>query len=383
MATLSADEMLRWSRVGVFAALALALGYLETFIPIPVPGVKLGLANIAILLAFLRLDTRAAFFVMLIKVLAQGLLFGSPLTFVYSLAGSLLAFCLMAILVRIPSMHRVMVSVCGAVAHTAGQMLVAAVLLGTRFVWLAAPVLMVAALITGAICGMLTVRLDHALSTGDPAGGTILFPPVLPSLPSTPEKPVGIFLAGYLVFIVAVLLQTALLPLAVLFVCSMAACAVAHPSTGALGRTARASAVLLLVSMAASIANNQQGAALISLGSIPITAAALSDIATMALRLGAVTGMSVAMMGFIGQSDLIAFTVRSAKRLARYGLDTRGPLMALNVCFETLPFLVTGIEEKDARPFARTSTDIIADAYDRAELLARAYCEVAGAGEIR
>ena len=56
--------------------------------------------------------------------------------------------------------------------------------------------------------------------------------------------------------------------------------------------------------------------------------------------------------------------------------------MALNVCLKTLPFLVTGIEEKDARPFARTFTDIIADAYNRAELLAHAYCEVAGAGEI-
>lgn len=383
MATLSSDEVLRWSRVGVLAALALVLGYLETLVPIPIPGVKLGLANSAILLGFLRLDTRAALSVMLIKVLVQGLLFGSPLTFAYSLAGSLLAFCLMAVLVRIPSLHPVMVSVCGAVAHTAGQMLVAAVLLGTRFVWLAAPVLMVAAIITGMICGVLAVRLDRALSADAPADGAALPPLELPSLPSASGKPVGALLAGYLVLTAVVLLQGELMPLAVLFACAAIACAAARVPIGMLRRTARAFSVLLIVGAAASIAGNRQGTVLVSLGSIPITAEALSSAAIMALRLGAAMGMSIAVMGLIGQRDLIAFTVRSAKRLARRGLDTQGPLMALNVCLETLPFLASGIEGGDARLSARSFAAAIARAYARSELLARAYCEAAGEGGAR
>lgn len=380
MAVPSADEMLRWMRVGVLAALALMLGYLETFIPIPIPGVKLGLANVAILLSFLRLDARAAFFVMLVKVLAQGLLFGSPLTLAFSLAGSLLAYCLMAALAKIPSMHPVMVSVCGAVAHTAGQMLVAAALLGTRLVWFAAPLLMASSIGAGALCGVLTVRLDRALSTGDHADGEALPPLGLPPLPSSPGKPVGALLAGYLVFTVAILLQGELMPLAVLSACAAAACAVARVPGGTLWRAARAFAVLLLVGAAASIAGNRQGAELVSLGPIPITAEALSGVAVIALRLGAAMGMSVAVMGLIGQRDLIAFTVRSAERLARCGLDTQGPLIALNVCLETLPLLAAGIGGGGARLSTGTFVGTIASAYARAELLARAFCKAAGEG---
>ena len=58
--TLTPQEEERWARVGALAALAMVLGYLETFVPIPIPGVKLGLANVAVLLALAQGDVWGA-----------------------------------------------------------------------------------------------------------------------------------------------------------------------------------------------------------------------------------------------------------------------------------------------------------------------------------
>ena len=357
MGGLTHDGALRWTRVGVLAAFALVLGYLETFIPIPIPGVKLGLANIAILLTFIRLDAGAALFVTLIKVLAQGLLFGSPLTFAYSLTGSLAAFAVMALLVRLPSMHPAMTSVCGAVAHTAGQMLVASALLGTGFVWLAAPLFIVAAVVTGAVCGILAVRVDRMLTECEGEGKGDVQPISLDALPSGEGRPVGRILAGFAVFAVVAILADELIPLAVIFAIAVGACIAVRVPLKSLGRGLRAFLVLLLVSAVACW---------LSYG----REEALPMIAAMALRLGSVMAMSVAVMGLIGTDDLLAFTVRTAQRLEARGVSTQGPMLALNVCLQTLPVLATGLEVHDARLFGQTLLRAIADAYARAEGLA-------------
>ena len=148
---LTAQEVRRWTRVGVLAALAMLLSYAEAFVPIPIPGVKLGLANIG------------AFCISAIKVLVAGFLFGSPLTMAYSAAGTLLAFAGMTPLSRLRSMHVVMLSIVGALLHEVGQLLVAQLLLGTTTVWYLAPVLLVAGCVTGAICGVLASKLDKSL----------------------------------------------------------------------------------------------------------------------------------------------------------------------------------------------------------------------------
>ncbi len=77
---------------GVLTAAALVCGYLELLIPLPVtvPGVKLGLGNIVILMALERLGAKAGFFLMFIKVIASTLLFANPQMLVFSLAGGLL-----------------------------------------------------------------------------------------------------------------------------------------------------------------------------------------------------------------------------------------------------------------------------------------------------
>ena len=371
MQGLSLESATRWTRVGVLAAFALVLGYLETFIPIPVPGVKLGLANIAILLCFMRLDAGAAFFVTLIKVLAQGLLFGSPLTFAYSLTGSIAAFAVMALTSRIPGMPPVMVSIGGALAHIAGQMVVAAVLLGTRFVWLAAPVLMVAALVTGSLCGVLAERLDRALderaeNDAEPEEGVPVIE--IAELPEVSDRPVGAVLAGFAVFTVLVIIQNDLLLLSVLFGLAMLACVLTRVKLSVLLRGLRAFLVLFVVSAVAHLVTYSGGAA-------------AGAIARMGLRLGAIMGMSLAVMSMFERDDLLAFTVRTAHRLARLGIDTQGPLLALNVCLQTVPVLASGMEPGSGRISLRGALDAIADVYARADGLAEAICSEMGEGD--
>lgn len=158
---LTIDEARSWATVGVFSALALALCYVETFIPIPVPipGVKPGLANAVVLTSLVVLDCRSACCVAAIKVLAIGFLFGSPIMIAYSAVGTLFATLAMSVLVKIPHLHMVPVAVVGAMLHNVGQLMVANVMLQTTLVWMSAPIMLVAACATGAITGLLAQHL--------------------------------------------------------------------------------------------------------------------------------------------------------------------------------------------------------------------------------
>ena len=163
------DEARLWARVGVLAALALVLSYIETFIPlpVPVPGIKLGLANIAVLAALKLLDVKSASLVAAIKVLAAGFLFGNPIMMVYSAGGTLLAFASMAALSRIRGLSVVLIGIVGAVLHNVGQLAVASVLLGTPLVWATAPLLVIAACVTGALSGIATQLTLDCLEAGE------------------------------------------------------------------------------------------------------------------------------------------------------------------------------------------------------------------------
>ena len=165
---MSVDEARTWARIGVLAAFALVLSYIETFIPlpVPVPGVKLGLANIVVLVALETLDVKSAALIALIKVLAAGFLFGNPVMMLYSLGGTLLAFVSMAALSRIHGLSVALVSIVGAVLHNVGQLGVASVILGTPAVWASLPLLVIAAGITGALSGAAARYALDSLSEG-------------------------------------------------------------------------------------------------------------------------------------------------------------------------------------------------------------------------
>ena len=149
------ERVQRLARVSLLAACALVLSYIETMVPLPVaiPGIKLGLANIAVVVALFTLDIKSAAAVCAIKVLASGFLFGSPMMLAYSLGGSALAFVGMTALSLVPGVGLVPVSMLAAVLHNAGQLGVAALALGTPSVFVNMGVLGIAACVTGGITG--------------------------------------------------------------------------------------------------------------------------------------------------------------------------------------------------------------------------------------
>ena len=145
----------RLARISLLSALALVLSYIETMIPLPValPGVKLGLANVAVVVALLGLDMHAAAAVAVVKVMASGVLFGSPMMLMYSLGGTALAFAGSAAASRIPGLGAVATCMVAAILHNAGQIAIAALLLGTPSVLLSLPPLALAACATGFVTG--------------------------------------------------------------------------------------------------------------------------------------------------------------------------------------------------------------------------------------
>jgi heptaprenyl diphosphate synthase len=152
--------------IGLLAALTVVLGWLETMAPLPVaiPGIKLGLANICVLFALRLLGVRQAALLMLIKIAVTAALFGSLFSLAYSAAGSLLAFLGMWLMLRSKRFNCVAASVAGAVLHNLGQLAIAFALTATPLVALNIPVLTIAACITGTITGTVATAVIAAMS---------------------------------------------------------------------------------------------------------------------------------------------------------------------------------------------------------------------------
>ena len=145
------------AQYGLITALGLVLSYLESLVPsLGVPGVKLGLPNIAIVFALYRLGWRDACIISLVRVFLVFLLFGNGAGLAYSLAGAALSLSLMGLLKKTGRFSSVGVSVAGGVAHNAGQILVAMALLETsRLAWYL-PVLWVSGTVAGVLIGIVS-----------------------------------------------------------------------------------------------------------------------------------------------------------------------------------------------------------------------------------
>lgn len=140
----------------VFAALALIFSYIEFILPFmpQMPGVKLGLANLVVVLAMYRMNNRSAFFINLIRVFMAGLLFSGVFGILYSLAGSLLSFLAMALLKRTGRFSVIGVSMAGGAAHDLGQLIMAALISGTPSLFYYFPVLWFAGMAAGIVVGI-------------------------------------------------------------------------------------------------------------------------------------------------------------------------------------------------------------------------------------
>lgn len=148
------------STLALLTALAIILSYVESFLPsLGVPGVKLGLANIAVIFALYRLGWRCAAAVSLVRVGLVSLLFGSVGALFYSLAGAALSLSVMSILRRLDRFSGVGVSVAGGVAHNGGQILMAMWILKTETLLYYLPVLALAGIAGGILTGLCAALL--------------------------------------------------------------------------------------------------------------------------------------------------------------------------------------------------------------------------------
>lgn len=139
-------------------ALALIFSYVEFLLPISIgiPGIKLGLANIVIVIALYTLGTSYAFAINIVRIILSALLFGSMYSFVYSLAGGLLSFVVMYILYRCKVFSIVGVSMGGGVFHNMGQLMASAVVLQSPKIFSYFPVLCISGIITGIFIGIVS-----------------------------------------------------------------------------------------------------------------------------------------------------------------------------------------------------------------------------------
>ncbi len=141
---------------GVFTALALIFSYVETLIPINfgIPGVKLGLANLVIVIALYKMKFTDVFLLAVTRVLLSGFIFGNYFSIIYSLAGGILSLCVMGILKKSNRFSVLGISMAGGVAHNIGQLMVAMLVVETFAVITYVPVLLISGLITGLVIGI-------------------------------------------------------------------------------------------------------------------------------------------------------------------------------------------------------------------------------------
>ena len=157
----------RLTLCAILVALAMALSYTERFIPlqmvIPLPGVKLGLANIVTLIALYLLGPKYAFAILFPRFIF-GAVFGGGITgLAFSLTGGILAMAVMAMSRKIPIFSIYGVSILGAAAHNVGQILAAMVLMNSVYIGAYLPYLLLVALFTGFATGTAGAGVLRAL----------------------------------------------------------------------------------------------------------------------------------------------------------------------------------------------------------------------------
>lgn len=147
----------RIATYGLFIALAFIFSYIESLIPIPfpVPGIKLGLANLVIIIAIYGMGIKEALILSVIRIILVGLIFREPSTLLFSLAGGLFSWLLMAIFFKLKLFSMVGISVIGGITHNIGQIAVAMLYVNNSGLIYYLPFLMISGVVSGTLIGIL------------------------------------------------------------------------------------------------------------------------------------------------------------------------------------------------------------------------------------
>ena len=151
--------------IGLLIAFGLALSFLESLIPqvIPIPGVKLGLANFAVLMTLYLFGFKEALIMNFARILLASMMFGSAFSFIYALSGALLSILIEVLLIKIDKMSEIGVSVAGGISHNVGQILLAIIITKTIGVFYYLPFLIVSGILAGIVIGILVKKLRPVL----------------------------------------------------------------------------------------------------------------------------------------------------------------------------------------------------------------------------
>lgn len=331
----------------MLAAFALVLSYIETFIPlpIPIPGAKLGLANIAILLALEVEGAKSAAAIAAIKTLAMGLIFGSPLMIPYSAAGTFLALLVMGVLMHVRGLHIILISVVGALFHVVGQLAVAALMLGTLLVWATFPFLYVIACVTGALTGWVAAKLVRALASANKAD----LPPVDAARMSNPlhasttgseafmdpRIPLVLFV-GYLVLVLG---ASSLLVLGAYLLIALAFAVRARVTPKEALMALMPLLSILVVTTVAQVLYQTDGQPIFWVGPVAVTDEALRTVALMFLRLACIMTMSVAFMKLVPLAQMTDALMRMLRPLHRLNIHAEALILAFNLALQFVPVL--------------------------------------------
>ena len=147
-------------------ALSMILGYLESMIPtlFPIPGIKLGLANIVNIIGLFSLGILPTGIISFLRVLLLSMLFGNLMTLSYSMAGFFLSFFVMILAKQCFKLSFISVSLLGGIFHNVGQILMAALLLRNPVLFAYLPLLLLAGMAAGIVMGVLASIVAKRLS---------------------------------------------------------------------------------------------------------------------------------------------------------------------------------------------------------------------------
>ncbi|MCI8639216.1 MAG: Gx transporter family protein [Coprococcus sp.] len=155
--------------LGVFTALALIFSYIETLLPLHpgIPGAKLGVANLVVIVALYKMGEREALAVSASRIVLAGFLFGNLVSILYSLAGGMLSFAVMAFARKRDIFSVYGVSMAGGVFHNMGQIAAAVAVLDSYSVTYYIPVLLVIGVFTGTLIGIVAAGMLKRLAALD------------------------------------------------------------------------------------------------------------------------------------------------------------------------------------------------------------------------
>ncbi len=150
---------------GMLVALAFVFSYIETLIPVNlgIPGAKLGLANLVVMVALYTLGTKEAFALSMVRILLTGFTFSSAAAMLYSFAGGILSYIVMVLAKKTGRLSVTGVSVLGGIFHNVGQILVAMWVLDTATLIYYLPVLAVTGIVSGTVIGLLGMMVIRRL----------------------------------------------------------------------------------------------------------------------------------------------------------------------------------------------------------------------------